>query len=933
MLVGRTGLSPVMVGRSTELDRLTQLLGARRTPSVALIAAEAGVGKTRLVQELVAHVPDGTVVLAGQADPGTLGRPLELFLDALDGVRLEAHAGLLDVVGGRGRPVEERVRAGVELVEHLTASAVGLIVFEDLHWADSESLSLFEQLTAPDAGRLVLVGTYRPDALSRRHPAADLLTRLERRHTVTHVNLGRLGAGDVSAFLTAVYGAVPSFRVVDALHTRTGGNPFFLEELISPSSRVDIEDLSSLPLPWSVAELVRGHVDELGPDERRIVSAASVMGRRVSFDLLAAVTRTPEDDLIEVLRTLVEKGLLVETDPDVFGFRHELSREAIEGGLLGRERRRLHEAALEGLRASDSRDFAAIARHADGSGRPDDMVAAARHGAVEYLAVGSTYQALQLAELGLSVAEDDVNLLSMATRSAWLAGLVADACDHADHWLRLAREADDVSEEASALSMRMRVAWEAGDMEAMAEFTDALIDIIDGLPSDEERARAMAFVAQSYMLRDLCEPTCEWADKAYALADAHGLADVSLAATVEKGSALMSEPGCEDEGAVLLRAAAAEAERTGEHVLASRALNNLLWHDRHWDNPDEVRALVERVRQQAEAGGFDSLARIGYVLANLAAVEGDLDAAIAHLVEGQRNQRGAENKWFSLAQVAYALEVGDLEAAEQYARDAHAVAAQDTIAAISFDVQLACWQGQPDRARMLLARLLDSELVVSRYPGAAGAKRKYARAPHVHDIVAAALRAGLASAELRPLVEQAAIQVGRRLEPDDPWRRFLDAQLAEAERRIDEGAEGYVAAATALEPSNETLAGHRGTAHVGAARCLIGIGRLQEARAHAEQAAEILARWRGWRVDELHAVQRRLGLGPEQTGPDSLTPREREVVALLAEGLTNSQVADRLYISPRTAAVHVSNILAKLGMSSRTEVAAWAVREGLGATR
>lgn len=77
------------------------------------------------------------------------------------------------------------------------------------------------------------------------------------------------------------------------------------------------------------------------------------------------------------------------------------------------------------------------------------------------------------------------------------------------------------------------------------------------------------------------------------------------------------------------------------------------------------------------------------------------------------------------------------------------------------------------------------------------------------------------------------------------------------------------------------------------------------------------------------AVERGLGIGAEVPGPDVLTPREREVVALLAEGLTNAQIADRLYISPRTAAVHVSNVLSKLGMGSRAEVAAWAVREGV----
>jgi predicted ATPase len=85
MLVGRSGLSPVMVGRAAELDRLARLVGARDEPAVALVAGEAGIGKTRLVQELVTQVPAGTVVLAGQADPGSESRPMELFLDSLGG--------------------------------------------------------------------------------------------------------------------------------------------------------------------------------------------------------------------------------------------------------------------------------------------------------------------------------------------------------------------------------------------------------------------------------------------------------------------------------------------------------------------------------------------------------------------------------------------------------------------------------------------------------------------------------------------------------------------------------------------------------------------------------------------------------------------------------------------------------------------------------
>ena len=96
-------------------------------------------------------------------------------------------------------------------------------------------------------------------------------------------------------------------------------------------------------------------------------------------------------------------------------------------------------------------------------------------------------------------------------------------------------------------------------------------------------------------------------------------------------------------------------------------------------------------------------------------------------------------------------------------------------------------------------------------------------------------------------------------------------------------------------------------------------------------AARLLERWPGWRRDEAAALLRRLGDGPAppSDGPGVLTPREREVAVLLAEGLSNGEIARRLYISTKTASVHVSNILAKLGMASRAEVAAWAVRSGL----
>jgi DNA-binding CsgD family transcriptional regulator/tetratricopeptide (TPR) repeat protein len=931
MLVGRSGLSPVMVGRGAELDRLVGLIDARPDPSVALVAGEAGIGKTRLVQELVAHAPAGALVLAGQADPGAESRPMELFRDALGSVatRGGAQAGrdaaLLEAVDDTHRAADERVRAGVELVRRLTEGTAGVVVFEDLHWADSESLTVFEQLAEPGGGRLLVIGTYRPDGLTRRHPASELLPRLERRHSITHIQLRRLSPADVNAFLTAVYGEVPSFPVVDALHTRTGGNPFFLEELVASAGDAPWQDLADMPLPWTVAELVRGQLDELDPEVRRLVTAASVLGRRVTFDVLAHVTGTPEDHLIDLLRAAVDSGLLAESEPDVFTFHHDLAREAIKEGLLGRERRRLHEAAFTALRAVGSEDRLALALHARGAGRYEDMVAEARIGARESLARGSTYQARHLAEIGLSEAEDDLELLALAARACWLAGLLDDAAAHCDRWLRLARERDDVSEEATALSLRKRIAREAGQIEAMVGFTDQLIAIIDRL-SDEDRARAMAAVAQSYMLRDQIEATYEWADKAASLAETLDLTDVLLAAMVDKGTAMLNARDRIDEGRRLLQTAADEAERIGDHVLAARALNYLVWDARQWSDAGEIREMIERAHRHAEAAGFELVAAIDLAAnrAHLAAAEGDLDAAIAELDNARYTSAGnavswTDGRWLAVMRAGLALEAGDLDTAQRFTDMAKPPTERVAVGVFGLDFHLACRRGDLAEARSRLRVFADTVTHDGvAYPG------------QTHDLLAAALRAGLTTAEMRPLVDQVGLYVGHRLAPDDPWRQLIDAQVAEAEGRLETAAALYVAAAEGLESAPEVLAAHLGTAHVGAARTLVAEGRLDEARAHAEAAAPFLARWRGWRVVELRAVERRLGLGPEPSGPEALTPREREVVSLLAEGLTNSQVAERLYISPRTAAVHVSNILAKLGMSSRTEVAAWAVREGLG---
>ncbi len=163
--------------------------------------------------------------------------------------------------------------------------------------------------------------------------------------------------------------------------------------------------------------------------------------------------------------------------------------------------------------------------------------------------------------------------------------------------------------------------------------------------------------------------------------------------------------------------------------------------------------------------------------------------------------------------------------------------------------------------------------------------------------------------------------------PADPaWMAHLEGALAERRGQLAEALQAYEAAATVGEVrrSPPVLA----DAHLGAARVLLALDRPDEARAHAEAAHAKLARWPGWRLDEATALLHRLGQGRgAASGVGDLTARELEVVGLVAQGLTNGQIASRLFISTKTASVHVSNVLRKAGLTSRRELAQWAAAQ------
>lgn len=901
-----------MIGRDHELRQLTRLVASRR-PQVAIIGGEPGIGKTRLTQEFLDTLPTETVVLIGHAEPGSLARPYELLLDAIDtsgrlsggfsGVDAQV-AALVDP----GRSPVERLHAGLSIVGNIVGDAPSVLVFEDLHWADSESAALFERL-ADRPGPHLLIGTYRPDEVTSRHPVSALLERMERRHSVTHLRLERLTTPETAALLATARGRPVSYRTAVTLHNRTGGNPFFLEELLRAYQAEDLDSVCEQPLPWSLAEVLRRQVAGLDPAAQRILEAAAVLGHRIPFDLLAAVTKASEDELIAILRDLVSRGVLVESGEDEFTFRHALLREALTGQMLGRQRRRVHEAALEVLLASDEVDPAFVAHHAQAAGRYDDMILAARKGAALYLSIGSAYQALQLAEMGLEEVGDDLELLSAAARAAWLAGLLDDAADYARKWRALAATSTD---RADALYLLIRLAWEADDHLGMQERTEEIKRLIEELPPGADQARAMTAVAQSAMLRDEAEEALRWSDRALALAAALDLPHVRLAALVEKGSTLAEQPGTVEEGRAILAGLVDEAEKLGEWVLAARALYNLVQMPPSDSLADQAEVL-ERMRVDAERAGFESLAVASYFQgrARLAMREGDLIAAMAALEEGRARDRGyvlrgRRADYHAVFLAGLSLEAGELRRVSGIITELREQTGLSPMVVPGLAFHLACRAGDA-RAAELLATVMT---VIAGQPWRSGEQ--------AHDLLSAALHAGLPLERVRAL--GAALLDGQVW---DDWRTLVTAQLAEVAGRDDEALRGFKAVldSAILPPSV------RGTAYTLAARCLLATGKNAAAAKYADQAATLLARWSGWRVVQLDQVRAQLGLAPAQgteevTGAGALTPREREVALLVAEGLTNAELARRLYISPKTAAVHVSSILHKLGVTSRTEVSA-----------
>jgi predicted ATPase len=367
------------VGRTQELARLHQLLGRAvgGEPLVALVGGEAGVGKTRLAEQLAAAAEgQGVRVLGGGCVPlGEEGLPFAPVIEALRGLVRDLDPAELEVVAGPARQELGRLlpdlawggeaaagagatgagQAGqgrlfallLGVVERLAARAPLLLIVEDLHWADRSTRDLLAFLaTTLRSGRVLLVGSFRTDELDRRHPLRRLLAELARNRRVVRLELARFSRAELTEQLTSLLGADPPPRLVDGIHARSGGNPFFAEELLLAGEGADPR-----ALPPSLREVLLTRVVRLGDRTQQLLRVAAAAGPGVTQPLLAAVAGLDDQQLLEGLREAVDQQLLLPDPGGGYLFRHALLAEVVYAELLAGERVGLHTALAAALEA------------------------------------------------------------------------------------------------------------------------------------------------------------------------------------------------------------------------------------------------------------------------------------------------------------------------------------------------------------------------------------------------------------------------------------------------------------------------------------------------------------------------------------------------------------------------------------------------------
>jgi DNA-binding CsgD family transcriptional regulator len=949
-----------LVGRDGELAQIRSILARRaagRPAIVVVLSGEAGIGKSRLARAVMsAESAAGSAVFEGTCLNLDARVPFAPVLEALRPLLLASDGTVnSDQFGYPGQVAaslyahipspEMTVSAGQplsclrEVISSGAAHTPSLLVLEDMQWADRSTLDLVRLLGQARAN-LALLLTYRANFAEQSGALLDLVDDLRRTAEVADLRLGVLSQDDVQ-ILAKLRGAELDMSDAAALVARSGGNPLFALALL------DAGDPSGLPR--HLAALLRAEVDALGSEAREVLGAASVGGSRLDTEVLLEVVGKEKAVVEACLREAVTKGVLLRGRH--LQFRHDLIREAVYDDLLPTERIRLHEGFAQaelGMHRATARSalsvLSKVAHHWEAAGRaPEALDASCRAGMLAWRQ-GAAAEALQHLRRALVLWDEvdnpeevtDQALVDLLRIAGGAAGAVGDHAQAVELIERALREADpDADPYAAARTYAARGSMAAGFNDGIGapQWVERALEVAPPGPS-LERATSLAVLAEHRanmgLAREALSLATEAADMAATLRGRvspdrqQELGSTHADALRVRGRA-MAWLGMDVEMLAAIREAIGVAERTAGRSHALFAQLDLAYALRSLGRDREATELLTKLDAAASDAGLPGL---GHMIAEaklgLLTDNGPADAAQALLDElraaGMADWRAA---WYQASIFAMT--------------GRYAEAAAETQAWVEIEVR----SGTTLFAVGVVAEHVESLRRCGRVADAIAEARQLAREAlsvdaDYHRAVAARVSIPAALADERGSAEAeelmtAAVQLLRDLERDSAAGLVGDAAAAQL----------ALAQAWLAEPDDESawrraadaVAGVGGEVLVLSTR--VRLAKALLARGDRDGARQLVTEtWMKARAIGANGVARdlhdlagplrlRLENVPATAGVLSrLTAREREVLDLLADGASNRRIAAGLFISEKTASVHVSRILAKLGVSTRLEAAA-----------
>ncbi len=940
-------LSPVIVGRDESLSlarrRIAEVRGGKG--QLLLVSGEAGIGKSRLLAEIGrAAAEDGFRVAKGDVAPQDRDVLAASFLDMGRAMRRDAAFGtigrdLLEVAASRLNERTPRRRDFVMELVDLFASGERptALVFEDLQWADDLSLEALAELARQSRESPVLiVAAYRTSEALQGSVLREWRSRLVTQRIAEEVRLQRLTRAETADVVTAILGnGLPAPRdVVDAIYARTDGVPLHIEELCSALGRERLADSAAVleaAVPETLEDATLARMARLSPDAQAVARAGAVIGRSFVPSVLAGVMNVPAEELDAPIEELVDHDVLDAVQGGTqFDFRHQLLRDALYRSVPAGDRRRFH------------------ARAAEFGGQLEG--ASSTHASVHFERAGMTAEAFRTA---LAAGEHAMRLASHREAFVLLRRAVDNMpaslpdAERARILLLFADAHGNIDSNASSAELSMRageLARRAGNEQVALEASFNLLECArrEGVGITFRRDRARSFLNEIEATppgeaRDFFRPYGLY-HLAYTELDASRFDDARalLAEAAEQGTDPTGAPppwvvnagakldvlgGRTAEGLARIRATADARRSAGDEDTSISLYRDVaLLAIRAMDYREARRAIVEGLRYAESVeqtscghslgscdalvawseGRWDDALRLGgHALSDGgAAASRNMAQWALGYVEAGRGRRGeAEEHLLSALEYGTRSERPDLILPALWGLAEAALHAGDPApAAARCDEALTA--GQECGDAMLLAPFAVTAVRAHQAAGAPAAADRY-----LDEVVRLS----------KPIAEV----VGPAIQHATALVRLSEGSTVAARGALEGAILGWEARGRRWEALWARL--DLATAHLRSSRFADAMTLVQEVRAAAEPigAAPLLAR-----ADQLARSAK--GRGTEQEPWHPLTTREFEVARKVAEGLTNAALAEELSISPRTASSHVEHILAKLGVSRRAEIAAWA---------